>query len=113
MVESSFGKIIRDQVQNHRARRGRQHGNQNPEPCNFVTQQGFRYEPDLRHVVVVSEIGLESAKSVSTSWTDACESSSPLDAEHVKKDQSISARVHFPAQGRMDLRCAAKECGER
>ena len=78
-----------------------------------MTQQGFRYEPDLRHVVVVSEIGLESAKSVSTSWTDACESSSPLDAEHVKKDQSISARVHFPAQGRMDLRCAAKECGRK
>ena len=68
-----------------------------------VTQQGFRYEPDLRHAeLVVSELGLENAKSVSTPWTDACDSSSLLDAEHFKKYQSISARVDFLAQDRMD-----------
>ena len=69
-----------------------------------VTQQGFRYEPDLRHAeLVVSELGLESAKSVSTPWTDACDSSSLLDAEHFKKYQSISARVNFLARDRMDI----------
>ena len=79
-----------------------------------VTQQGFRYQPDLRHAeLVVSELGLESAKSVSTPWTDACDSRSLLDAEHFKKYQSISARVYFLAQDRMDLQFAAKECARK
>ena len=79
-----------------------------------VTQQGFRYEPDLRHAeVVVSELGLENAKSVSSPWTDACDSSSLLDAEHFKKYQSISKRVNFLAQDRMDLQFAAKECARK
>ena len=79
-----------------------------------VTQQGFRYEPDLRHVeLVVSELGLENAKSVSTLWTDACDSCSLLDAEHFKKYQSISARVNLLAQDRMDFQFAAKECARK
>ena len=80
-----------------------------------VTQQGFRYEPYLRHAeLVVSELGLENVKSVSTPWTDACDSSSLLDAEHFKKYQSISARVNVLAQDRMDLlQFAAKECARK
>ena len=48
-----------------------------------------------------SSLGLERAKTVSTPWTDACDSSSPLNAAHFKTYQPISARVNFPAQGRM------------
>ena len=78
------------------------------------TEVNFRYEPDLRHAeLLVCELGLETAKSVSTPWTDACDSSSPLDAEHFKEYQSICARVNFPAQDRMDLHFAAKECARK
>ena len=48
--------------------------------------------------------------SVSTLWTHACDSSSPLDAEHFEKSKSISARVNFMAEDCMDLQFAAKEC---
>ena len=59
------------------------------------------------------KLGLESAKSVIIPSTDACDSSSPLDAEHFENYQSISARVNFLAQDRMDLQFAARECARK
>ena len=74
-------------------------------------QHGFRYEPNLRHAeLIVSELGLERAKSASSLWTDVCDSSKPVDAEQFKTFQPISARVNFPAQDRLALQFTATQC---
>ena len=60
---------------------------------------GYTYEPDLRHAeMVVKELGLRGAKTLSTPVSDMHhESEELLDHEKFKKCQSLCARANFLA----------------
>ena len=79
--------------------------------------EGFTYEPDIRHAeLVVKELGLENAKAVSSPWCEAQfeeNAKDRLDYEHLKRYQSISARLNFLALDRMDIQFASKECARK
>ena len=77
-----------------------------------VEDQGYTYEPDARHAeVIIRDLGLQGAKSVSTPIADdSHESDVFLDHERHKKYQSICARCNFLAVDRMDIQFASKEC---
>ena len=77
-----------------------------------VTESGYTYEPDTRHAeVLVRELGLEAAKTLSTPAADKrYESEELLDHERFKKYQSLCARANFLAIDRIDIQYAAKEC---
>ena len=77
-----------------------------------VEEHGYTYEPDARHAeVIIRDLGLRDAKSVSTPTADDVrEPDELLDHERYKKYQSICARCNFLALDRMDIQFASKEC---
>ena len=82
-----------------------------------VNQNGFEYEPDLRHAeLIIQELGLQNAKPVITPWIETCygsEAKCLLTEQYKKKYQSLSARLNFLALDRIDLQFTAKECARK
>jgi hypothetical protein len=82
-----------------------------------VVENGFDYEPDIRHAeLVVKELGLENSKAVTTPWCDQVnepDAGDEMDETYKKRYQSISARLNFLALDRMDIQFSSKECARK
>ena len=78
---------------------------------------GIRYEPDPRHAeIIVNQMGVAGAKSVSTPGITATAPRSEDDAENPKlmgqeasDYRGVAARANFLAMDRMDIQYASKE----
>ena len=78
---------------------------------------GLRYEPDPRHVeILVNQLGLEGAKSVTSPGVTAvwprseCDEENPkLGGEEASQYRGAAARINFLAQDRVDVQYASKE----
>jgi hypothetical protein len=80
-----------------------------------VTDQGWEYEPDQRHVeIIVDMLGLKEAKPVETptedlkKWEEE-ENDVELESSKATKFRSIAARCNYLAADRPDLMFAVKE----
>ena len=76
-----------------------------------VKDSGYTYEHVRHSEMIVKELGLQIAKTLSTPVSDVHhESEEPLDHEKFKKYQSLCARANFFAQDRIKLQFGAKDC---
>ena len=75
-----------------------------------VKDSGYTYEHVRHSDMIVKELGLQGAQTLSTPVSDMHhESEELLDHEKVKKYQSLRARANFFAQDRIDLQLGAKD----
>ena len=108
-LESVLKEKFENHDRHHRTRWRKQEANQSVEPVHLRHRQ-WVHEPNVRlSEMIVMEIGLQSAKIVSTPVSDmhAPRERRAVDHETFKKCQSLCIRANLLAVGRIDLQGGA------